>query len=78
MNLCAGELFIDKSHAHLDQVVLALETNVTDIVSCSFRDAVDNTNYSRQSLWVGYRGSHVLRIGFPSQPSTSGLFCACD
>ena len=42
----AAESYIDKSYAHLDQVLLALEPNVTEIVSFSFRDAVDNTSYS--------------------------------
>ena len=42
----AAESYIDKSHAHLDQVVLALEPNVTDIVSFSFGNAIDDTIYS--------------------------------
>ena len=46
MDFRAAESYIDKSHAHLDQVPLALEPNVTDIVSIFFGDAVDDTNYS--------------------------------
>ena len=42
----AAESYIDKSHAHLDEIVLALEPNVTGIVSFSFRDAADDTIYS--------------------------------
>ena len=42
----ASESYIDKSHAHLDQVVLALESNVTDIVSFAFKDVVDDIIHS--------------------------------